>query len=75
MSKTFDRIVALHIKGEVYDSYTTPENIINNYDWTFDDNVDGNIQLFAHHNDDRGRILEVNKLPQIYKLRTTLIKN
>lgn len=67
MPKTFNRIIEFHIRGEIDDSKTTPESILKNYNWSFDDNVDGNIQLFAHHKDSRGRITEITRLPKIRK--------
>jgi hypothetical protein len=67
MSRVWNRIISFHVRGEIYDSYTSPESILDNYNWTFDDNVDGNIQLFAHHDDDRGRITNLIKLPKIHQ--------
>jgi hypothetical protein len=70
MARIFNRILTFHVRGEIYDTYTSPESILNNYEWTFDDNVDGNIQMFAHHKDDRGRITDLIKLPKIHKWKT-----
>jgi hypothetical protein len=66
MSNLFSRIITFHVTGEIYNSNTTPEDVINSYDWTFEDSVDGNIQIFAHHNDDNGKITEVIKMPKIH---------
>ncbi len=66
MSRLFNRIITFHVRGEIYSSYTTPEDIINNYDWSFDDNEDGNVQVFGHHKDYRGRITDLIKLPKIH---------
>jgi hypothetical protein len=71
MSRIFNRIITFHVRGEIYNSYTSPEEIINNYDWTFDDNYDGNVQIFAHHNDDRGKITDLIKLPKIHQWKTS----
>lgn len=65
MAKTFDKVITFHIQGEIYDNDTRPESILNNYIWTFEDNLDGNIQLFAHHKDKRGRITNMTKLSKI----------
>ncbi len=70
MARIFNRILTFHVKGEIYDTYTTPESILNNYEWTYDDNVDGNIQMFAHHKDSRGKITDLIKLPKIHKWKT-----
>ena len=70
MSKTFDRIITFRVRGEIYNSYTSPEEIINNYHWTFDDSFDGNVQIFGHHNDDQGKITELTKLPKIHQWKT-----
>lgn len=65
MAKLFNRIIEFHVEGEIYDNETNPESILNNYNWSFEDNMDGNIQLFAHHKDKRGRITKINKLSKI----------
>lgn len=65
MARLFNRILEFRVEGEVYDTETKPESIINNYTWTFDDNMDGNIQLFAHHKDGRGRISKMTKIGKI----------
>ncbi len=67
MSRIFNRILTFHVVGEIYDNETKPEDIIKNYNWSFDDNVDGNIQIFGHHKDNRGRITNMIKLPKIHK--------
>jgi len=69
MSRVFNRILTFHVRGEIYDSYTSPEEILNNYDWSFDDNYDGNIQLSAYHNDDKGKITQLVKLPRIQLMK------
>lgn len=65
MCRLFNRIIEFHVEGEIYDTDTKAEDIINNYNWTFDDNVDGNIQIFAHHKDKRGRISKITKMGKI----------
>lgn len=62
MPRLFNRIIEFHVEGEIYDTKTKPESIINNYTWSYEDNSDGNIQIFAHHKDDRGRITKITKL-------------
>ena len=59
MARLFDRIIEFHVQGEIYDSKTTPENIIASYNWSYDHNMDGNIQLFGHHKDIRGCITNI----------------
>lgn len=70
MSRLFNRVIEFHIEGEVYDTYTKPESIINNYTWSFEDNMDGNIQLFGHHKDKRGRISKMKKIGKIKPWKT-----
>lgn len=65
MVKTFNRVMSFHVQGEIYDKHTRPESIINNYEWTFEDNLDGNIQIFAYHKDRRGKITNIIKLPKV----------
>lgn len=66
MYKTFNKIITFHVEGEIEDKNTSPESIINNYDWSFSDSFDGNIQIFGHHKDSRGRITKMTKLPKIH---------
>lgn len=66
MSRLFNRIITFHVQGEIYDQTTKPENIIRNYNWSFEDHEDGNIQIFGHHKDPRGRITKMIKLPKIH---------
>lgn len=65
MSRLFNRVIEFRIEGEIYDTDTKPESILNNYKWSFEDNTDGNIQLFAHHKDFRGKINKVTKIGKI----------
>ena len=69
MPRIFNRIIEFYVEGEIYDRETTPESILKNYDWSFDDNVDGNIQLFAHHKDTGGRITKIIKSSRIKKYK------
>jgi hypothetical protein len=70
MSRIFNRVITFHIEGEIFDNSTTPESIIRSYNWTFEDHQDGNIQIFGHHKDNRGRITKMTKLPKIHKWKT-----
>lgn len=67
MPRLFNRIIMFHAEGEIYDDKTRPESIIQNYSWSYEDNCDGNIQIFAHHKDNRGRITKLTKLDKISK--------
>ena len=67
MPRLFNRISTVHIQGEIYDRETTPESIIRNYNWSFKNNLDGNIQITAHHKDNRGRIIKAIKFPKIHR--------
>lgn len=70
MPRIFNRIVSLHIEGEIYDSKeTSPESIIRNYTWSFINNDNGSISLIGKHKDHRGRITKINILPKIYKYK------
>lgn len=62
MPRLFNRTITFNIDGEIYDNETKPESILKNYNWSFEDNSDGNIQLFAHHKDNRGRITKMTRL-------------
>lgn len=70
MARIFNRIITFHVKGEIYDKSTSPESIIKNYDWSFEYHDDGNVQIFGHHNDNRGRITDMVKLPKIHLWKT-----
>ena len=69
MPRIFNRIITFHIEGEIYDTSTTPEDIIRNYTWSFKDYCDGKDHLFieATHKDTRGRITKITRLPKIHK--------
>lgn len=70
MPKLFTRILTFKVEGEIYDNETKPEDIIKGYDWSFEDSMDGNIQIFGHHKDNRGIINSMIKLPKIHKWKT-----
>ena len=70
MRKVFDKIITFHVEGEIDNDHTSPESIINSYDWSFEDSFDGNIQIFGHHKDTRGRITRMTKLPTIHNWHT-----
>jgi hypothetical protein len=70
MHKTFSRIISFEIQGEIYDEYTSPENIINSYDWRFKgfhDNHEDKCFLESSHDDSRGRITNMTKKLEIKK--------
>lgn len=68
MPRIFNRVLTVHIEGEIYDTKdTTPEDIIKNYNWSFRHNTDGTIILTGRHKDARGRINKMNVLPKIHK--------
>lgn len=67
MAKLFDRVITFHVQGEIYkDEEATPESIINNYTWLPRD-VNGEIHLVGRHNDNRGRINRMIKLPLVHE--------
>lgn len=70
MPKLFTRQLTFVVEGEIYDNETKPEDIIKNYDWYIkeDDNTE-DINLVAHHKDQRGRITKMYKLSKIEKVR------
>lgn len=70
MSRIFNRIIMFHVIGEIYDNETKPEDIIRGYDWSFEDSMDGNVQIFGHHKDNRGVITKMIKLPKIHRWKT-----
>jgi hypothetical protein len=68
MPRLFNRVVTFHVQGEIYDRETTPESIINNYNWICKDNYDDNtLFISAQHKDSRGKITKLTKLPKIHK--------
>ena len=70
MPKIFHRIISFEIEGEIYDSSTTPEDIIKSYEWrfaNFHDNYDDRCFLEAAHTDHRGRITKLTRKSKITK--------
>lgn len=67
--RLFNRVIEFIVEGEIYDKNASAESILNNYNWSFDDNIDGNVQLFAHHKDTRGRITQLTRSSKIRKCR------
>jgi hypothetical protein len=73
MPRLFHRVLTFHVQGEIYDSKTSPESIINNYTFSFKDYNDGKDHFFieASHNDKRGRIINLTRLPKIHRWKTS----
>jgi hypothetical protein len=70
MPRIFTRQLSFIVEGEIYDNETKPEDIIKNYEWYIKDDEDtNNINLVAHHNDQRGRITKMYKLSKIQKVK------
>jgi hypothetical protein len=69
MPRLFDKILTFHVQGEIYDSYTNAEDIIENYSFVFKDYNDGidHSYIVIDHKDHRGRITKIRILPQIHK--------
>jgi hypothetical protein len=67
MPRLFTRILTFKVEGEIYDTQTKAEDIIKNYSWSFRDDNNGKIYLYAFHQDSRGRISQMTKLPKIHR--------
>jgi hypothetical protein len=69
MPRLFNRVITFHVQGEIYDTTTKPEDIIKNYTFCFRDYSDGKDHIFLEctHNDVRGRITKMTRLPKIHK--------
>lgn len=69
MPRLFNRVLTFHVEGEIYDHDTSPESIIKNYTFSFKDYGDGKDHFFIEgvHQDNRGRITKVTKLPKIHR--------
>lgn len=67
MSSSFKRTITFNVEGEINDNTASPESIINNYTWSFEYNEDGNIQIFGHHNNNKGRITNISHFPKTTK--------
>jgi hypothetical protein len=70
MPKFFTRIITFKVEGELYDECTSAEDIIRNYTFNYRDyNDDGPDKcfLFMTHDDNRGKITKLTRLPKIHK--------
>lgn len=68
MPRSFTRILTFKVEGEIYDTETKPEDIIRNYDWkALTSNYNDAVHIMADHDDHRGRITLIEKLPGISK--------
>jgi hypothetical protein len=69
MPRLFTRVLTFKVEGEIYDNETQAEDIIRNYNFNFKDYNDGIDKSFLllDHNDHRGRILKMQRLPLIRK--------
>lgn len=68
MPRIFNRIMTIHVEGEIYDTKdTTPESILRNYNWSFQHRDDGTIHLIGKHKDHRGTISKMTILPKVHK--------
>lgn len=69
MPRLFNRVLTFHVQGEIYDTSTSAESIIKNYNFAFKDYGDGKDHFFLEcsHKDNRGRITNMIKLPKIHK--------
>lgn len=67
MPRIFNRVLSVHVQGEIYDAKeTSPESIIKNYTWSFHNNDDGSFTIIGKHKDHRGRINKVTFLPKVH---------
>lgn len=69
MPRLFNRVLTFHVEGEIYDTSTSAEDIIKNYTFVFKDYNDGKDHFFldCYHNDNRGCITKLTRLPKIHK--------
>jgi major membrane immunogen (membrane-anchored lipoprotein) len=69
MPRIFHRTLAFDVEGEIYDSDTSPEDILKNYDFRFKDYDDRGDRCFMslEHKDHRGKITKVGHNPKISK--------
>lgn len=72
MPRLFNRVLTFHVEGEIYDTKTLPESIIKGYNFVSKDYHDGKDHFFMEctHNDHRGRITKMTRLPKIHKWKT-----
>jgi len=64
-------LITFKVDGEIYDSDTTPEEVIKSYDLRFKDYNDGKDVCFLalEHKDCRGKITNISKTGKIQKLK------
>lgn len=69
MPRLFTRIITFKVEGEIYDTHTSPEDIIQNYTFMLKDYNDGKDRSFLelNHKDARGKITKMARLPKIRK--------
>ena len=65
MITPFEKTVSFQVKGELYDPVSSPEIVMENYDWSFEYHDDGNVQIFGHHRDSSGRIVNIDENPDV----------
>jgi hypothetical protein len=71
MPRLFNRLITFRVEGEIYDSDTTAEEILKNYNWKFKEYNDGKDICFLEleHNDHRGKITKLIKVGKTHKLK------
>jgi hypothetical protein len=69
MPRLFNRVISFRVEGEIYDTDTTPEQIIKSYDWSFKHDGGNSIFCSASYDDNRGRITNMTRLNKIQKWR------
>jgi hypothetical protein len=59
------------VEGEIYDDHTSAEDIINSYIFNYKDydNADAHFFIEAKHNDIRGKIIKMTRLPIVHKYK------
>jgi hypothetical protein len=68
MPRLFHRIISFEVEGEIYDNSSTAESIIRHYDWKVKhDNT--NLVITASTKDKNGRIVNLTRIPKIFKSR------
>ena len=68
MPRQFHRVLSFEIEGEIYDNSTKAEDIIRQYEWKVKD-VNSGIVLIGHSNRHNGRIVNLTRIPKIFKSR------
>lgn len=69
MPRIFNRSIGFLVEGEIYDNHTKPEEIIKNYNFRFRKfpGPKGESFLVLEHNDNRGEITKLTRLPWVAK--------